>query len=115
MVIRCLIGGLTSNGSYLTIFCANSGHPSNMLPLLEEHYSSQDKIDALFKLGDRVKLTSSPYDKNDFATLNNSLVTIRQTNTIEATYELAAEVSRGDKVYFYFWDGETWEFADWYR
>jgi hypothetical protein len=42
-----------------SIYCHSDGHPSHHMPILTEHYNTQEKVEALMELGDLSVLAES--------------------------------------------------------
>ena len=52
MATRSNIGIKNSDGSIEMIYCHWDGYPDNQLPILTEHYNTEDKVRELLALGD---------------------------------------------------------------
>lgn len=51
MSTRSAIAVLMPDGLYTAIYCHSDGYPSNNGRILAEHYNTQEKVEALVKLG----------------------------------------------------------------
>ena len=51
MSTRCIIGKVNYDGTITAIYCHNDGNPTSKIPVLTEHYSTPEKLDALLALG----------------------------------------------------------------
>lgn len=66
MATRSFIGKQNSDGSIEYIYCHYDGYPSNNGVILQEHYTSEEKVDALLGLGDLSSLGPELGEKQNF-------------------------------------------------
>ena len=59
MSTRCLIGKINRNGLGRYIYCHHDGYPDNILPILEENYDTEEKVDELLNIGNISSLEST--------------------------------------------------------
>jgi len=52
MATRCYIFKENKDKSLIGIYCHYDGYPSHMLPILRDHYKTEEKIDKLLAIGD---------------------------------------------------------------
>jgi hypothetical protein len=66
MATRSLIGKLNSDNTVNYIYCHWDGYPSHNGKILQEHYNTPEKVDALLALGDLSSLGKEIGEKHDF-------------------------------------------------
>lgn len=66
MATRSLIGKLNSDNTVNYIYCHWDGYPSHNGAILQEHYNTLEKVDALLALGDLSSLGKEIGEKHDF-------------------------------------------------
>jgi len=66
MATRSLIGKLNSDNTVNYIYCHWDGYPSHNGAILQEHYNTPEKVDALLALGDLSSLGNELGEKHDF-------------------------------------------------
>lgn len=67
MSTRCLIGKINKDGLGRYIYCHHEGEPEYILPILEDNYDTEDKVDELLNIGDISSLKTTLKETNDEA------------------------------------------------
>lgn len=103
MSTRTLISA-KMKGMVYTIYCHHDGYPEHIVPLLLNHYNTQEKVEALIMMGDTSAIYETleacePYAKNGEPYKDN-------TPNISTRWNRDSEYS-----YQYFWDGKKWLIA----
>jgi hypothetical protein len=70
MATRSNIGKLNPDGTITAIYCHWDGHPDYQLPILENHYDTPEKVDALLALGNLSYLAPEINESNPFGQAN---------------------------------------------
>jgi hypothetical protein len=86
MATRSFIGKQNSDGSINYIYCHWDGYPSHNGVLLRDHYTTEEKVEALLNLGDLSSLGQELGEKQDFG----------DRSTQKETWCLAYRRDRGD-------------------
>ncbi len=108
-----------SNGRYISVYANSDGYPSYMGKMLEEHYTSQSKIEQLLALGSlsRVCAECDAPPGHSYATpaKDHSIAFHRDRgedweDMAPAFADTLEEILRCDPSgsYLYMWDGESW-------
>ena len=117
MSTRSSIGVKLPNGNIKAIYCHFDGYPSGVGQTLTEHYTTEEKINALMELGDLSVLgpeIGEKQDFNDHANHNRDWCLAygrdRGENREVETYSNIKEwVSAMWVNYYYLWNGTNWE------
>lgn len=112
MSTRSYISRLNENGSVTGIYCHHDGYPDGVGKMLNEHYTNEDKIDALMSLGDLSALgpgindgtIAYARDRNEDLNPPATYTTVSEMKKV-VWKELGAE-------YSYVWDGKSWTCYD---
>lgn len=119
MATRSTILARHSDGRHAAIYLGGDGYPSSAGSTPAEHYTTQDKIDALIALGDLSSLdarTDAPVGHSYERPAYGCCVAYgrdRGEDEVDATWggtaaeALKAHGNRGAE-YLYTWDGERW-------
>ncbi|GHV89896.1 hypothetical protein AGMMS50268_03990 [Spirochaetia bacterium] len=103
MSTRCLISAKIL-GKVFTIYCHHDGYENHIIPLLRDHYNTQEKIEALIMMGNTSAIYEtldqcSPYadGSENGEKYENNAPTITERFVLNPAY------------YFeYYWDGKEW-------
>lgn len=118
MSTRSSIGVKLPNGNIKAIYCHFDGYPSGVGQTLTEHYTTEEKINALMELGDLSILGPEIGEKQDFDDYQNrnrnwclAYGRDRGESGQEAeTYSNIKEWIGAIWVdYHYLWNGTNWE------
>ena len=66
MATRSTIARMNDDGTITSIYCHWDGYPEYVGKLLEEHYSSPERLDALLELGDLSVLAPEIGEQHEF-------------------------------------------------
>jgi len=99
MSTRSVIAGKFSDGTIKAVYVHHDGY--GHLPVLEENYSSQEKVEALISRGDLSVLGSS-LDACSFYEYDNN-----SAPTEVDSFEELKDLDWGQE-YIYKWDGSSW-------
>lgn len=119
MSTRSSITIKTADGKFRTIYCHFDGYPSGVGKTLVEHYSTQEKAEALLAGGD-ISILEANCDKPEGHTFEKPVegYTVYygrdrgETTTGPRTYFLFSEVIKKESQEFnYFLDGEKWVYS----
>jgi hypothetical protein len=66
MATRSNIGIMNEDGSIRSIYCHWNGYPEHHVPILTQHYATQDQAEELVALGNLSCLGTSIGEKHDF-------------------------------------------------
>lgn len=108
MSTRWQIAAKLGDGRSACIYVHHDGYPDYALTMLQEHYTSQEKIDRLIALGDCLAIDSEIEKCETFSGRKGE-----NWDNIKPTYGdtpiAAADAHKyGDEEYRYVWDGEEW-------
>jgi len=116
MATRSNIGKLNSNNTVTYIYCHWDGYPSHNGTILQEHYNTPEKVDALLVLGDMSVLGETigecePYDEPD--TEYDEPDTEYDEPDTEAATTILEEYNNSPMVsYFYLFTDEGWKVSN---
>jgi hypothetical protein len=102
MSMRSSISARFSDKVIRTIFCHFDGHISNNGKILLDSYKTQDKIEALIRLGEVVSL-------------NSPVLEIEKVEKIEPIVCKNRDdiIEKNEQAFNYYWDGEEWRVSYW--
>lgn len=109
MSTRCQISALLGDDLAGCIYVHYDGYPEGVGTVLQNHYTDTDKISALIALGDCSSIGKSIEECDPYSQYPDEIL-----DDIAPTYantpEMAAEQHyRGDEIYLYIWNGNSWE------
>lgn len=124
MATRSAIGFVEFDGSVTAIYCHWDGYPENNGRILEEHYTSIEKVEDLLELGNISVLGPNIGERVDFNSpaasniqciaygrdrgeLGRSIEAKQFSSILEYHTQFG-----GDCEYFYLFDGNEWIVAD---
>jgi len=112
MSTRFQVAAKLADGLYACIYVHCDGSPEDALPLLQTHYSDQQKIDRLIALGDCLSI-GPDIDKCDPFYRRDG----EDWDDIKPTFgkdlrDAADKHKHGDEEYRYFWNGVAWALAE---
>lgn len=122
MGTRSSITAKFADGSFKSIYCHWDGYLSHNGKLLLNHYSTQERVEALITPGDISSLAAS-CDKPDGHSYNNRVdgYTVyygrdRGEDGVEPRCGSSAEeaAKNNDQEYNYRWNGEQWFVSGWF-
>lgn len=112
MSTRFQIAAVLSDGTCGCIYVHCDGYPKRVLPILNESYSWQQKIDCLIALGDLFSLDRE-IDNCDrfYGRPGEDWEDVKPTygQTLDDVYSAHLH---GDEEYRYLWDGKRWLLGD---
>jgi hypothetical protein len=118
MGTRARIGRINANGSITSIYTHWDGYPSHHLPILSQHYASDDRITALLALGSLSSLAPEIGEKHDFEDRSHANWCTAhgrdrgekkcKASTSRNEVAFAAACANCWAEYAYLWDGTQW-------
>jgi hypothetical protein len=121
MATRSSIGVKLPDGQIKTIYCHWDGYPSGVGQILKDHYTTEEKINALMELGNLSVLGPEIGEKQDFNDLlshnkNWCLAYGRDRGETEAEASIYSNIkdwtSKMWVDYYYLWGGSNWEICE---
>lgn len=118
MSTRCRIGVALPGGKIESIYCHWDGYPDNILPILEDHYTTESQITGLMALGSLSILGEELGQKQDFEHPTEGWCLAYGRDRGEDDVEKRthqditeyAEAARGcNAEYYYLYDDGKWE------
>lgn len=118
MSTRSSIGVKLPNGNIKAIYCHFDGYPSGVGQTLTEHYTTEEKINALMELGDLSILgpeIGEKQDFNDYQNRNRDWCLAYGRDRGESGQEAETYSNIKEWVgaiwvdYHYLWNGTNWE------
>lgn len=108
MSTRCAIGKV-ENGIVSCIYCHHDGYPEGVGSMLEEHYNSSEKVDALLDLGDLSSVHTSL--EECFAYARDGGEVKKEPSKVQLDQYCKWANENFDAEYAYLWDGQSWSVA----
>jgi hypothetical protein len=118
MSTRSSIGVKLPNEQIKAIYCHFDGYPSGVGKILKDHYTTEEKINALMELGDLSVLGPEIGEKQDFDNQNTHnenwcLAYGRDRGQAETEASIYSDIKEwvGETWvdYHYLWNGSSWE------
>lgn len=108
MSTRWQIAARLGDGTAGCIYVHCDGYPKYALRVLREHYTDQQKIDALIALGDCLSVGPTINSCDTFASRDGEEWDDIKPTIAPDPIEAANKHQHGDEEYRYVWDGSVW-------
>ena len=120
MATRSNIGYTLPTGEIRMIYCHYDGYPEHNGRILQEHYSSQERVEELVSFGDMSILAQNPgmphQPGHSFDSPEKGICVYygrdRKETGTEPQTAPDSEESRQEE-YLYVWDGHAWRVCSW--